>query len=429
VNRRPKVAAAAVSSALMIMLVSACGSGSPGSGSAQNGSYAGRTLTVWLMQGDAPAAWQSAVTTQFELAYPGARVNVVEQPWNGIQQTLTEALASVTPPDVVDIGNTQTSYYASTGGLLDLTPYRSQLGGADWSASMNASTLVGGRQYAAPWFAGLRVVMYNKAVWAKAKLTPPSTQAQWLRDLKVLQGTPGVSSALWLPGQDWYAFDGFLQQAGANIITREDGHWVGSLDTPAAFGAAALFRQLQSFGGAPKDADETHPVQADEFAGGHVASMIAMGYEAATVQQLDPAVAADIGWFPVPGPTPGVPAKTFLGGSDLAISENTTNSTLALGYLRIALNDANESAFAKESGFLPDRDSLYSALDDNPYGVAARKAAPYAGYTPLVPDWGDVEAGINPITMYFLTPVLQGKDEVAAADMADAEITKRLNGD
>lgn len=423
-NRRLVVAMGA---AAVLAAVSACGPGAAGASSAPSG-YAGQTLTVWLMQGDAPAAWQSVVTAQFEATYPGVKLNIQTKPWAGIQMALSEALAALTPPDVIDIGNTQTSYYQSTGGLLDLSPYRAQLGGSDWSSTMNASTLVGGQQYAAPWFAGLRVVMYNKALWAKAELTPPDTQAQWIDDLRVLQGTPGVDSALWLPGQDWYDFDGFLQQAGASIIVRKGNQWVGNLDSPAGFAAATLFQQLQSFGRAPKNADEAHPTEADEFAKGDVASMIAMGYEATTVTQQNPALADDIGWFPIPGPTASAPAKTFLGGSNLAVARNTTEKALALDFLKIALDDSNETAFAKASGFLPNKASLYSALQGNAYGEAESKAAPYAGYTPLVPNWGNVEATPNPITTDFLTPILEGEDQVPAADVADQEITSRLAG-
>ena len=419
---------AALATAVGMVGLAACSSGSPAPAAAV-GSYAGQSITVWLMAGDAPAAWQTAVTAQFELAYPGAKLNIVTQSWTNIQQNVTQALSQLTPPDVVDIGNTQTAYYASTGGLLDLAPYVSELGGSDWSGTMNASAMSGGVQYAAPWFAGLRVVMYNKALWAKAKLSPPSTQQQFLSDLATLQQTPGVDSALWLPGQDWYDFDGFLQQEGANIIARDSsGKWTGNLDTPAGRAAATLFKTFQSYGHAPMNADETHPVEASEFAKGDVASMIAMGYEATTVLQANPSMAADIGWFPMPSPTSGVPAKTFLGGSNLAVAQNTSNRTLALGFLKIALNSANESAFAKESGFLPDKDSLYSALSGNAYGVAESKAAKYAGYTPLVPTWGRVENAPNPITTLFLTPVLQGQDVSPAADVADAEITARLNG-
>ncbi|MEY9963145.1 N,N'-diacetylchitobiose transport system substrate-binding protein [Streptacidiphilus sp. MAP12-16] len=417
---------AAVGTAALLAGVAACSSGGPSTTSSPT-SFEGKTLTVWLMAGDDPVDWSAAVKAQFELTYPGAKVVFKQQDWTGIQQKVTAALADLTPPDVIDIGNTQTSYYVATGGLLDLDPYRGRLGGANWTPSMNSSAIVGGKQYAAPWFAGSRVVMYNKRLWDRAKLSPPSTMAEWQSDLDVLKNTPGVSSALYLPGQNWYAFDGFLLDAGANILTQRNNQWVGNLDAPAALQAAALFKKLQSYGDAPKDKDESHPAQATVFAKGDVASMIAMGYEQAAVLQANPAMAKDIGWFPIPGAKPKSPARTFLGGSNLAVSQNSANRELALGFLQIALNDANETAFAKESGFLPNKAALYPALAGNAYAAAAQLAAANAGFTPSVARWGNVENPPNPIVSLFLTPILQGADPAAAAQAADDKLTSRLN--
>ncbi|MFD0328994.1 extracellular solute-binding protein [Streptacidiphilus monticola] len=266
-----------------------------------------------------------------------------------------------------------------------------------------------------PWYAGNRVVLYNKDLWAKAGLTSvPKTRAQWLSDLSKLQNTAGVSSALWLPGQNWYAFDGFLQDEGAQLVKKDtaSGTWTGNLETPAAIRAVQFFKQLQSYGNAPKDQDEAHPIQADRFAQGDIASMIAMGWEEEAVKK-NPKLAGKLGWFPIPGRTADKPAATFLGGSNLGVALNTRQKELAIGFLKIALDDRNEALFAKASGFLPNRASLVSALKANPYGQAAAQAIDEAGYTPLVPTWGNVEASPNPIVTKFLTPYLQGKVSAA----------------
>ncbi len=381
---------------------------------------------VWLMQGDDQQAWMTSVRREFGRSYPGAKIDFEVQDWAGVQQKVTDALAQVNPPDVIDIGNTQTPYYAANGGLLQLTPYLTELGGQGWTKSMNASTLFRGKQYAAPWYAGNRVVMYNKLLWKKAGLgAPPQTMQEWQDDLARLRDTSGVSSALWLPGQNWYAFDGFLQDEGAQIVKESDGAWQGDLDSPAALRAAALFKKLQAFGSAPMDGNEAN--QAKDFAKGDVGCMIAMGYEGAQVVAANPALNGQIGWFPVPGATAGQPAKTFLGGSNLTVSQNSANKDLAVGFLRIALDDANEALMAKDSGFLPNRASLYGALTGNPYAQAAAKSVPYAGYTPLLPTWGNVETAPNPVTTLFLTPFLEGKDPDAAAQAADREMTDRLS--
>ncbi|MFC1417331.1 extracellular solute-binding protein [Streptacidiphilus cavernicola] len=422
-NRRKAITALATT--VLLVGTASCSSGGGGASSRPT-SYDGKTLTVWLMAGDDPAGWVQTVTQQFETAFPGAKVVVQPQQWAGIQQKLTSALAGLTPPDVVEIGNTQTSYYASTGGLLDLDPYLKDLGGTDWTPSMAKSGIVASKHLAAPWFAGNRVVMYNKKLWAAAKLQPPQTMAEFETDLAKLQQTPGVDSALYLPGQNWYAFDGFLQDAGADILTLKAGKWVGDLNSPAALQAANLFKTLQAFGKAPKDRDEQHPVQATVFAKGNVASMIAMGYEEAGVIAANKKMAGNIGYFPIPGATAAKPAKTFLGGSDLAVAETSQQRTMALGFLKIALSDANERAYVKLNGFLPNKASLYSALDGNAYAAAAQKALPNAGFTPLVKAWGNVEVAPNPISTLFLTPILQGHDPVAAADTADAKLTARI---
>jgi len=426
VNRR---LIAAIGTAALMFSVAACSSSSKstsGSGSSSSAAAGGKTLTVWLMTGDNPADWVANVTAQFKAANPGDKINIDIQQWASITTKITTALSQNNPPDIIDIGNTDTPFYAASGGLLDLTSLKSELGGDGWTPSMNGSTVYNGKQYAAPWYAGGRAVMYNKLLWAKAGLTtPPTTMAAYEADLTKLKSTAGVTSALYLPGQYWYVFDGLLQQAGANIATESGSTWSGTLNTPAALSAANTFKTLQSFGTAPKDQDET--TQDTFFEKGNVATMIAMGYEQSAITTANPKLANEIGWFPIPSNTPGTPGKTFLGGSNLAISANSQNKTLAESFLKIALDQANESDFAKDTGFLPNTSADYSALAGNAYAQAYEQAAPEAGYTPLIPTWSNVENTPNPITTLFLTPVLEGKNPATAAAAADAQIASRLN--
>ena len=410
--------------------VAACSSSSKTTASSSSSSTAkaagGKTLTVWLMTGDNPKDWVANVTAQFKAANPGDKINIDIQQWTNITTKITTALSQNNPPDVIDIGNTQTPFYAASGGLMDITALKSQLGGDGWTASMNGSAVYNGKQYAAPWYAGGRAVMYNKTLWAKAGLTStPTTMAAYEADLAKLKSTAGVSSALYLPGQYWYFFDGLLQQAGASIATESGSTWSGTLNTPAALSAAQTFKTLQAFGTAPKD--QTEATQDTFFEKGNVATMVAMGYEEGTITTANPKLANDIGWVPIPSNTAGTPGKTFLGGSNLAISANSQNKTLAQSFLTIALNQANESDFAKDTGFLPNTSADYSALAGNAYAEAYEQAAPEAGYTPLVPTWANVENPPNPITTLFLTPVLEGKNPATSAAAADTQIASRLN--
>ncbi len=85
------------------------------------------TLTVWLMTGEISTPVSNAVTAAFQKEYPGWTVNVEIQQWNGIATKLITALASTTPPDAMEIGNTDVAEFAASGGLENLSSVKSSL--------------------------------------------------------------------------------------------------------------------------------------------------------------------------------------------------------------------------------------------------------------------------------------------------------------
>ena len=134
-----KLASAIVIAGMMVS-VAACG-GNDGKDSKDAGpsSWKGQTLTVWTMDGSAPPQWSKDVQAAFEKK-TGAKLKFEIQKWDGIQQKITTALSEDTPPDVLEVGNTQTAGYAASGGLMDITSLKSSLGGDDWAASTAVST-------------------------------------------------------------------------------------------------------------------------------------------------------------------------------------------------------------------------------------------------------------------------------------------------
>jgi N,N'-diacetylchitobiose transport system substrate-binding protein len=416
---------AATGVAALLMSVAACGSSGGSSAGGADG-YQGQTLKVWLMDGSAPAAWQKDVKAAFEKK-TGAKLDIEIQQWDGIQQKLTTALSESNPPDVFEVGNTQTPYYAATGGLMDLTSDKAALGGTGWAPSMNSSAVYQGKQFAAPWYFASRVVIYNKKIWAAAGIkSVPQTQDQLFKDLAAIQ-SHGTKDAFYLPGQDWYAFDGFLLNAGADLVKKNGSKYSANLDSPQAQTAVQLYKKLNSYGTAPKDKDEATPQQSDVFAKGNVGAFLGLGWEAAGAIAKNAGLKDEIGYFPFPGSAPNKAASVFIGGSNLAIAQNTKNAALAKDFLKLAMSDQFEGAMAKEGGVIPNKLSLDHNLAGNAYGTAAATAAENGGTTPLIPNWGNVENPPNPITTLFMTPVLQGQDPAAAAQKADQAIDQRLN--
>ncbi|WP_087926328.1 extracellular solute-binding protein [Streptomyces albireticuli] len=414
---------AATGVAAMLVSVAACGSSDSDKGSGDSGDKA-KSLTVWFMDGSNPAGWTKSVQAEFEQK-TGAKLNIQVQKWDGIQQKLTTALSESNPPDVIEVGNTQTPSYAQTGGLAELGDLKKEIGG-DWTESLNKPAVFESKQYAAPWYAASRVVIYNKKVWADAGVKEtPKTRAEFFKALEAIE-KKGEAEPLYLPGQNWYFFDGLTIGTGADLVKKDGKKYVSNLADPKVAKAMDIYKQYQAFSKAPKDKDEATPQQADVFAKGKTGAFIGMGWEAATAIKANPAIEKEIGYFTIPGETAGKPEGVFLGGSNLAVATGSKKQELAKEFLKIALSDKNESALAKEVGSLPNKESLLASVKGNPAAEAAAPAAKGGGTTPLIPEWAPVENAPNPIKAY-MTAVLNGKSPEEAAKQVEGDMNKRLS--
>ncbi|WP_030264293.1 extracellular solute-binding protein [Streptomyces violens] len=412
--KRGLIAATAVAG--MLVSVAACGSGeSAGADEA--------SLTVWVMDGSTPPGWTKDVTAAFEKK-TGAKLNIEIQKWNGIQQKITTALSEENPPDVIEVGNTQTPAYAKTSGLAELDDLKKEIG-ADWTPSLNKSAVYEGKQYAAPWYAANRVVVYNKKIWAEAGVKgTPKTRTEFFKDLDLIEKKTDAEP-LYLPGQNWYFFDGLTIGTKANLVKKQGGKWVSNLADPKVAKAMDIYKQYQSFSKAPKDKDEATPQQGEVFAKGKTGAFIGMGWESGIAIKANPKIEKDIGYFTIPGETAGTPEGVFLGGSNLAVAAGSQKQDLAKKFLKIALSDKYEAQLAEEGGVIPNKESLQNALKGNPAAEAAAPAVAGGGTTPLIPEWGAVENPPNPIKTY-MTAVLSGKTPMDAARQVEGEFNKRL---
>ncbi|MFI8926055.1 extracellular solute-binding protein [Streptomyces sp. NPDC053474] len=415
---------AAIGVAGMLVSIAACGSDDKDDkGSGANG-FKGETLTLWAMDGSTPDGWTKDVKAAFEKK-TGAKLKLEVQDWNGIQQKLTAALSEENPPDVFEIGNTQTAAYAKSGGLADLSDLKESIG-ADWTDSINKSTVVDGKQYAAPWFVLNRVVLYNKKVWADAGIKKtPKTRDEFYADLKKI-GDKTDAEPIYLPGQNWYHFVGLVIGEGGELVKKDGDKYVSNLADPKVAKAAETYKKFQALSKAPKNKDEATPQQAEVFAKGKTGAFIGMSWEAATAIKANKKIEKDIGYFTIPGAAADKPEGVFLGGSNLAVAATSKKQELAKEFLKIALSDKFEGALAKEGGVIPNKQALESNLKGNPAAEAMAPAAAGGGITPLIPEWAAVENEPNPIKSY-LTAVMNGESPADAAKKVEGEFNKRLS--
>jgi N,N'-diacetylchitobiose transport system substrate-binding protein len=414
--------------AAMTLLTAGCaGSG----GSSASSAPQNATLTVWLMSGSAPATLTDGLNKEFEAAHPGTTVKYEVQQWDGIQQKLVTALASGTPPDVIEIGNTQTPAFANQNVLTDLTSSVNTFNGPQWLAGLKASGQFDGKTYGVPFYAANREVIARKDLFAQAGIAaPPTSDAEWLADIAKLKtkfGSDPNFQSLYLPGQYWYTLLSFIWDNGGDIATASGSSFKASLDSAGSKAGLDFYKQLVDASGttAPKDNDESNPAQAGIYGGGKVAMFIGAPYELATAAKTDPSLTDKTGAFPIPSKTPGQTAPVFLGGSNLAIPVNSKNQDLAKAYLALLSTDKYQTQLAA-AGYVPGTSTDVSALNSSPLGAVMAVASKNGRAVPASPKWGDVESGQNPLKD-MMTAYLTGKKSIdqATAD-ADAALNKLI---
>ncbi|MGW6563982.1 extracellular solute-binding protein [Streptomyces sp. NPDC054975] len=380
-------------------------------------------VTVWIMKDSVTDDFLTRFRTDFEATHQGTTLDIQIQEWDGIGEKVTAALASKDAPDVIEVGNTQIAQYAASGGVRDLSDKVADLNGADWLPGLAEPGKVDGKQYGIPWYAANRVVIYNKDLFAQAGVAaPPKTRAEWLTVTAKLN--KGQNQGIYLPGQNWYALAGFIWEDGGDLAVRDGKEWKGALDTPQALAGMDFYRQLQALGKGPKDSDEAKPPQADVFAKGDVAQIIAVPGGAKIVEEANPALKGKLGFFPIPGTTADKPGAVFTGGSDLIVPEASAHPDAAYEVVKALAGEKWQTEMAKTMSYVPNRTSLARVIQDDEGTAAMAAGAAQGRATPNSPQWAAVEA-TNPIKQY-MTAVLTGTDPAKAAKDASESITKTL---
>jgi len=428
-----KMRAAAVVGATVALFAAACGSGgnSPESASGDSGNTQAKDITVWLMNGSAPDAVIKRVNAQFNQAHPNTQVKIQIQQWDGIQEKTTTALAGNTPPDVLEIGSTLVSKFADSGGLEDLSSKKADLGGDTWLQGLTDAGTLDGKLYGIPYYAGDRAVLYRKDMCAKAGITTlPSDRAGFVATMAKLQAKYGSDkqfSALYFPGQYWYAALPFIWDEGGEVAVQDNGQWKGALDSPQSqAGLSALKDIVTKYSKAPVNGNENDNDPAVPLGEGKAGMIIDAGWKVGTVAKPHPQLEGQIGVFPVPSKNAGQTAPVFLGGSNLAISAGSDAPELAYEWIKILAGTKAQTDLATTGGVIPNSTSLLTLHAKDPVLSVFDLAAKNSRSTPSTPKWANVESGT--VLQDMLVSIFSGKKSVADATTDATEaITKTLN--
>ena len=382
------------------------------------------TIRVWLNGADTPQEARDYLKQTFEAENPGWTLTIEEQQWSGLVDKLTTALSSSDSPDIVEVGNTQAPGFTAAGAFLDLTddfPTAGLLPGFVEIGSYE------GRFYAAPYYAGARLVFYNKQMYADAGVEVPTTLDEYVANAAKLQ-TADRDGVYWA-GQDWYDALPFIWENGGEVAVFEGGRWDAQLSSPQSLAGlrqvAAITTNVVVADKNGNETDEWVPFYEKRAATLSVPSWAYWSILYDEEKNPNGLKEDEFGYFNLPGKNGGV-AQVFAGGSNIAISKNSKHPEQAKKALKIMLSEEYQRILAK-NGLVPALTSLSSEVAAATPELAEliASAAVNAKLTPASPKWVDVEE--SRVLQDLFVQIANGGDIEALAKAADEKIEEILN--
>jgi multiple sugar transport system substrate-binding protein len=445
-RKRP---AACLASAAVLLLISACGSGS-------SGSTAGKpvTITVLLAKESAPASAEnsyfSQIAAQFHAEHPNARVSF--DFWATPSQETTAiqtAAISGTGPDIMAIGSSIVPTAQATGAFRVLTPQDWQaLGGRNTflSSQLSDSGPSASQDIGVPDRTTGFGILYNKSMFAQAGITsPPKTWTQFIADAqKLTDPAKGVWGATLDPSDSkdpWHMLWLLSVQDGSDLLSTQSK--TGLLTSPVVEKEAAFWLgwMTQYHIASPKDATNQFADSLTQFIDGKAAMFMPVGTSAIPRLAASPE-AGNYGIVPMPTipygltalPRGGIPAESFTSSEYYAIAKYSPDPSLDLALIKLIVSPKYQDLVAKNEGYLPSTNAAISAdpaLAKAPYPALegiVRDEFP----TPWTGSWGTVETSVGQaISSVASTVATSGSFTPtqlnSALAQANQEITQGLN--
>ncbi len=430
---KKKLSALALLSAAAIALAGCAGGTSPEEPGTTPEPETGN-ITVWLVGEDTPQTARDYLKSTFESQNAGWTLTIEQKTWPDVSNTYTAALSSNNSPDVVEVGNTQALGFADAGLFLDITDIKGDLGGSDLLGGLVDAGTFEGSLYAAPYYAGGRVIFYTPQIVGD---TLPATLEEYVAKAKGL--TTSTRSGIYAPGQDWYNALPYVWAFGGEIAVYDGSKWDAQFSSAESQKGLALLQEVyRNASNAPADGDER--VGNIAFCEGNVGFLSSPAWAAGNLTGAWPwgdatagqevsegcpdTFAKDLSAFALPGLTAGTTAPIFAGGSNVAVATKSANPDKAKAALKIILSEGYQKLMA-ENGLTPGLISAAKFLPDTAIAKAQAAGLANSKFTPTSPRWAEVES--SRFLQDAFVKIASGGDIVQIAAELDAQIEGVLN--
>ena len=237
----------ALAATTLAVTAAGCGSDANGGGSSSASGTSSSTIQVWEgWTGQEAKTWANLVSA-YEAQHPGQKVQSLFVNSDDTLQKVTTAVKGGSPPDIAYLYGSWAPNVAQIPQVVDLTQTVKQasVNWNDFYVGERDAATVDGKVIGIPALVDNLAVVYNKKLFAKAGLTPPSADWTWpdfVSDAQKLTDAAAkqYGTAYVTPGSEdtvWH-YEPLLWEAGGSLLTPDN--------KQAAFNSAAGLQALET---------------------------------------------------------------------------------------------------------------------------------------------------------------------------------------
>jgi multiple sugar transport system substrate-binding protein len=413
------------------LVLSACGTDAS-SGSNSSG---GATIQIWDGYTQAEAKAFSHLIAEYEKQNPGQKVNSLYVNNDDTLQKVLTAVRGGSPPDIAYLYGSWAPNVAQIPQVVNLSTVVQQpsVNWNDFYVGERDVATVNGKVIGIPALVDNLAVVYNKTLFAKAGLTPPSpdwTWAQFQADATKLTVasskqfgtayvTPGTEDSVW----HWEAL---LWEAGGQILTASS--------KKAAFDSQAGLTSLNTLHAmAVTDhsmyLDPTDQAYTNLFNSGKIGMLVTGPWDLSTFTSVKYGVQVMPSY-----PGTGAGHQTISGPDNWVVFNNgSAKVSAAEKFITWLTAPAQVKYFSLQTGDLPTRESVAVAA-----GFSQQMNTALPGVSAFIANLGNVKQARPQITQYpkisqilgnMVVSVLLGKSQPQAAlTSAAQQVNQALGG-
>jgi multiple sugar transport system substrate-binding protein len=310
-----RLSACAMLTAVLLLLLSACGS------SANTSSTSGSVvnLTFW--------SWVPNLQTSIDLfnkTHPNIHVtwDSVTSGSNGTYAKMFTAIKAGNAPDLGQVEYQFLPTFEATGGLEDLAPYGAASVQNDFVPWTWSQVTQGSSIYAIPQDTGPMAMFYRADLFSKYHLPVPTTWAQYASDAQQLHAADPSAYITDFPPKESGQFIGLAWQAGAQWFGTSGQSWKVNINDAASEEVANYWQSLLNQHLVNTDPDFAQGWYND-LANGTDATWISAVWGANTIISNAPKTSGDWKVAPMPQWTAGQSAAGNWGGSTTVVFKDT----------------------------------------------------------------------------------------------------------